>query len=211
MKLAIVCANIGGIDIVQGLPRQNMPYDFYYYNETNMPYPLPNLNPRMRSKYIKMMMHRFLPDYDAYIWIDGKVQVKTNNFVELMVNALLDADIAIMKHAERKTPVEEIQFIEHHMRQGNKYLLSRYGNQQIGKEKEFLWHKGVKLALYETTLFIRRNSQKVNEMFNEWWLKTIEYSCFDQAMFSYISLWLHTNEIDRVKFKDVFSIQKHIN
>jgi truncated hemoglobin YjbI len=207
MKLAIICANIGGIDHVHGLPRQNMDYTYHYYTESNLPYPLPNLNARMRSKYIKIMMHRFLPSYDAYIWIDGKVKVLTNNFAELMTNNL--REVNIFPHKDRKTPAEELMFIEQHMSKGNRYLLSRYGDQSIEKEKQYLWSKGMKMTLYETTLFARVNSEKVNALFDQWWLRTLEYSCFDQAMFSDISGWLNIGELNREEFKDVFEINKH--
>lgn len=206
MKLAIVCANINSIDHVQGIPRQKVDYDYYYFNENNLPFPLPNLNPRMRSKYIKIMMHRFLQQYDAYIWIDGKVQVLQNNFAELMIKNLEGNDVAIFKHQERKTPLEEIEFIETHMKNGSKYVLSRYGNQQIEKEKEWFVES---MPLYETTLFARLNNDKVNYQFEQWWHKTIEYSCFDQAMFSYIAGWLNVDVLDREKFKDTFIINKH--
>lgn len=209
MNLAIICANIGSIDAVHGLPRQNIPYTYHYYTESNLPFPLPNLNARMRSKYIKIMMHRFLPQYDAYIWIDGKVQVLTNNFAEMMVNELGSNDIGIMYHADRKTPHEEISFIEHHMEQGNQYLLSRYGNQQIHRERE-LFDSEYDYDLFETTLFIRRNNKKVNNVFEMWWNWCIEYSYFDQVVFSRIANFLNVSELPRESFADIFKITKHL-
>lgn len=207
MNIAIVCANIGGIDQVNGIPRQNTPYTFHYYTENNLPFPLPNLNARMRSKYIKIMMHRFLPEYDAYIWIDGKVEVLTNNFVELMIKDLPGNDVCIFRHQERNNPIEEIEFIETHMSQGNKYLLSRYGDQQIGKEKVLFKPN---MALYETTLFARWNRTDTNQVFEWWWQLVVEYSCFDQASFSNLTDVLSIKELNREDFKDVFKINKHL-
>lgn len=207
MQVAVICANIGNIDTVHGIPRQNTPCDYYYYTENNLPFPLPNLNARMRSKYIKIMMHRFLPGYDAYIWIDGKVEVLTNNFVELMLKNLPGNDVCIFRHPERKNPIEEIEFIEQHMRQGSKYVLSRYGDQQIHREKEIVTPK---MELYETTLFARWNREDVNEAFQLWWNLVIEYSCFDQASFSNITDVLYIKELKREPFKDVFKINKHL-
>lgn len=207
MKVAVVCAIIGGIDEPKGIPRQNTPYTYHYYTENNLPFPLPNLNARMRSKYVKIMMHRFLPDYDAYIWVDGKVQVLENNFVELMIKNLPGNDVCIFRHQERNNPIEEIEFIEKHMSQGSKYVLSRYGNQMIEREKELFSDR---MALYETTLFCRLNTADTSSMFEEWWMKLTEYSCFDQALFSSIATELSIHELSREDFKDIFKINKHL-
>lgn len=207
MNIAIICANINSIDAVQGIPRQNTPYTYHYYTENNLPFPLPNLNARMRSKYIKIMMHRFLPEYDAYIWVDGKVEVLSNNFVELMTKNLPGNDVCIFRHQERNNPIEEIEFIEKGMKEGSRYLLSRYGNQSIEREKDM---DTINMPLYETTLFSRVNNRPTNKRFEEWWHKTIEYSCFDQAMFSTICYRPSTFELDREDFKGVFKINKHL-
>lgn len=206
MTIAVVCANIGGIDHVHGIPRQNMECDYYYYTESNLPFPLPNLNARMRSKYIKIMMHRFLPQYDAYVWLDGKVEVLQNNFVELMTANLPDNDICIFRHEYRQNPVEEIEFIEKGMRDGGKYLLSRYGEQSIEKEKDILHYR---MSLYETTLFARWNKKECNEEFEKWWMLLTEYSCFDQALFSYISCGISVHQLSRSDFAQTFKIVKH--
>jgi len=213
MKIAVVCANIGGIDEIRGIPKQNMEFTFHYYTESNIPFPLPNLNNRLKSKYIKIMMHRFLPEYDAYVWIDGKVEVLTNHFVELMTANLDKNDICIFRHKDRRTAYEEIDFIIHHMSQGNNYLISRYANQSMDKERDF-YHNNLSAAapLYETTLFARKRNEYTNFFFDEWWQRCIEFSYFDQSMFSVIardsSVDIHV--LNRDEFEGVFNVKKHI-
>ena len=64
MRIALLTANIGGIDKVVEPTKQNIPFDYFCYTENNLPFPLPNLSNRMKGKYLKMLTHRFLPNYD---------------------------------------------------------------------------------------------------------------------------------------------------
>lgn len=211
MKVALVSANIGQFDEIHGLPRQTIPVDCYYYFDNNLPFPLPNLNNRLKSKYIKIQTHRFLPGYDAYIWIDGRVKVTADVFCEEMIKGLEESDVAIFPHPERTRLSQEYTHIEEQMKAGNQYLLSRYGNQQLEAERNSL-EDYLHLDLYACTIFARKNETTVNQAFNEWWSKCIEYSYFDQTMFSYAAVkWrLKVKPLDPSDFKNQFEFTKHI-
>ncbi len=223
MNIAVVCANIGAIDSVKGLPKQNMEYDYHYFHEGNLPYPLPNLDNRLKSKYIKIMMHRFLPQYDAYIWLDGKVQVHENNFVELMTKDLVadspdQYQLCIFPHPDNRLVYEEMNYIISSMKKGSTYLLSRYGHQQMEKELKFYKDYLISAApVYATTIFSRFNNDYVNRACEEWWIRTLEFSSFDQAMFSLIAADKLSGDNGKNKkilsysdFETTFSITKHL-
>ncbi len=215
-KIAILSANIGSIDKIKGIPKQSIEVDFFYYTEDNLPFPLPNLNNRLKSKYIKTQTHRFLPDYDIYIWVDGSVKIHGGNFAENYVDQLKDNDIALYLHKERKNVYEEIEYIEYQMKKGNDYLLSRYGNQQLVKEALFYSKNGLPetYPLFNCYTFIRKNDDRVNHCFDEWWKRCIEFSNFDQAMFSYVA-WESNMKINKLILDDsrtykLFTREKHI-
>lgn len=204
MKVAVITANIGGIDEIRGLPRQTIEIDYYYYNEFNLPVPLPNLENRLKSKYLKIQTHRFLPNYDAYIWLDGSVEINGANFAESFIDEVKHKSIAIYRHRERKSAYEEIEYIIEQMLNGSTYLLSRYGNQQIFKELLFFKEKQLPedYPLFNCFTFVRLNNDIVNKAFDEWWLRCIEFSNFDQAMFSYC-MWKENIDVNVLEFDEL--------
>lgn len=211
MKVAILTASIGNFDEIKGIPRQTIDVDYYAYFDNNLPYPLPNLNNRLKSKYVKIQTHRFLPGYDAYIWIDGRVEITADVFCEEIIKGLEDNDVAIFRHPERETIAEEYEYMQEQMRKGNSYLSSRYGNQDIETEYSFIKSEGVEdFTLYACTIFARRNTIKVNVAFTEWWKRCIEFSYFDQTMFSYACKDLKIKQLDRNEFRNQFTLNRHL-
>lgn len=211
MKVAILTASIGGIDEIKGIPKQSIDVDYYPYFDNNLPFPLPNLNDRMKSKYLKIQTHRFLSGYDAYIWIDGRVEITADVFCEQMINHLGESDVGIFPHTERAMVYREYEFILDQIKQGNPYLTTRYANQAIDNEyqwvKDEMMDKGL---LNSCNVFIRRNSPAVNAAFNEWWARCIEFSNFDQCMFSCTVRYLsRVKELKREDFKNQFIINRH--
>lgn len=213
VKVAILTASIGGIDEIKGIPKQTIDVDYYAYFDNNLPYPLPNLNNRLKSKYVKIQTHRFLPVYDAYIWVDGRVEIHANSFAETMIEQMGNNDVALFGHTERRTVDDEMQFIQTQIAEGNQYVLSRYGNQDMKSEREFYQREGTSNAeLFGCTIFARKNNTKVNDAFNEWWNRCIEFSYFDQTMFSHIATTrnLKIKTLIPYDFKKQFTVGRHV-
>jgi len=216
MKIALLTANIGDIDNTIGLPIQKTPIDFYYYHSGNLPFPLPNLNARLQSKYVKICTHRFLFGYDGFLWHDGRVEVISKFYSQIMIENLNGYDIAIFPHKERHTIGEELQYILDNIKMGSHYLLTRYGNQQMEKELQFYKDNNAEnLPLYHCNLFARKtgidihNPNDVDGCFNSWWMRSLEFTYFDQAMFSYCTQHLKINVLD-LKYRDgLCKIHKH--
>lgn len=208
--ICVLTANIGSIDPVQGMPRQTIDCDFKYYNDSNLPFPMPNLDNRLKSKYIKIQSHKFL-NYDKVIWMDGRVKIISKSFAEAFTEGLADHDVVIFKHPERNTIGEEMKYIIENMSKGNHYLLSRYGNQQM--EKEYDLYRSCSsdgLPLYACTIFARNVDEKTNAVFNDWWEKCLQYSYFDQTMFSFVSKSLKIKVLDMKDWVKQVRINKHL-
>lgn len=206
MNTVILSANVGGIDEVYGMPKQNTPCDHRYYFDHNLPCPMPNLNNRLKAKYCKLQTHRFL-NHSTFIWHDSRIKIISKDFASIFKEQLSDYDMVIFRHEERESPYKEIEYILENIESGNNYLLSRYGNQQISKEIEFMVAKGIPedTPLYHCNLFARRNNKKVNAAFDEWWKLCLEYSYFDQALFSFIA-WKYELKINSEPLRDPFKI-----
>ncbi len=195
-RVAFVSANIGSFDPIfkhadQEITR-HFDCDFLYYTEKNLPFPLPNINDRLKSKYVKIQMHRFLPEYDAYVWIDSSVEIISHTFVLHILSLLKDNDVVIPVHPERKNVYHELEYILENIAAGKEYLIKRYANEPLMEEMMFYRnnHMPEDYPLCITRFFARWNNKKVNEAFNDWWNRCIEFVNFDQAMFSYVA-WTH--------------------
>lgn len=212
MRIAICSANVGGIDEVKEIPTQSVPFDYFLYTEENLPFPLHNLDNRLKGKYCKINTHRFL-DHDVFIWLDGRVEITSPDFIQMMVDKLQGHEVVISYHPHRKNPYEEIGWIKTMMDQGNVYLKTRYATEPFEEEVAFYKKEEMPLEtpLYQCGIFARWNNARVNWIFRDWWLMCLEYSNFDQSQFSYIA-WKNELSINAVYFeylKEFLQVGKH--
>lgn len=170
-----------------GLTHENL----FFYTENNLPFPLPHLNNKLKGKYIKIESHRFC-DSEILVWVDGSIEITSPAYVQNQVDLLGDADLLACIHPARPSLGTELKFILDQIAlkgasPHSNYLINRYGNEPIQEELDWLISKGAEnLPLYAGGIFTRRNSEKVNKAFDEWFLLCLEFANFDQCMFSYI-------------------------
>ncbi len=216
LRIALVTTNIGDIDNVIPIPAQTVDFDYHCYTEHNLPFPLPNLDNRTQSKYIKLQMQRFLPDYDLYIHLNGRVSVTAPDFIQFVLDNIEQKDMLCCKHYERKTVFEEMEFILTKIKEGNKYLTTRYAHQKMEDELEFYWNdfgfsqKGATdYPLAEVCFLAYWNFDKNRKLMNEWWARSIEFSNFDQCMLSYMQYKFKSN-VGYIDFNnEYFKAGKH--
>gem|GEM_PF-1877134 len=216
MKIAVVTVNIGEIDDVRPIPSQSVGYDYFCFTDSNLPFPMSGLDNRMKSKYLKTQLHRILPDYDMYIYLDGRVEVVSEGFVKEFADAIeQEAEIVCCAHNDRDNVYEEIEYIVNAIEDGKEYLKVRYGHQDLQSEADFFRRENVPndCRLLRATVFGIGNNYHTNKVMDEWWAKCCQFTNFDQAMFSYI-VWLHFNGKKSVKLieadNEFFQYNKHI-
>jgi len=204
MKIAVVTAIFGGKDTPKLFPPQSVPCDYFCFTEENSPVPLPNLPDRLKAKYFKLQMHRVLPGYDAYVWIDGNVQVTSADFIKVMTDDL--SGIRIQKHHERQTIGQEIDFI---LASDNVYLTTRYGAQPLKQEYEWYLSQGMPedAPLYSCNIFSFYNGRMgtgANGLFfNAWWNLVLAWSWFDQSAFSFLAEHCNKSESGVAKVRTI--------
>lgn len=188
MRIAVVTANIGGIDGIKALPPQSVKVDYLAYTEKNLPFPLTSLDDRMKAKYFKIQAHKFL-DYDYFIWIDGSFRIKSPDFVKMMLEQVDGYDMAVTQHPDRNCIYDESKFIHDLIRSGNLYLKKRYQNCKIDQQAAHYKSLGfpAQAGLYACGFFIRPNNERVNTLFDKWWDSCMQWSSFDQIGFRYLS------------------------
>ncbi len=192
MKIAVVSASFGGKDTQKPFFPQSVECDHYFFTEVNSPVPLPNLPDRLKAKYFKLQMHRVLPGYDCYVWIDANVEVISPDFVKVMTEDL--QGIRIQRHHERQTIGEEIDFI---LNSDNVYLTTRYGAQPLRPEYEYYLKCGMSddAPLYSCNIFAWRDEERglvngfepAKMLMDDWWDLVLTWSWFDQSAFSFLA------------------------
>jgi hypothetical protein len=193
-KIAVITANFGGIDTPKPFPGQlGAPaYDYYEITERNAPQVVPGLNYRLQGKFYKLQGHIIFPGYDALIWIDGNVEIKSPTFVADMLRALEiphSYDIAIPRHPVRNCIYEEAEFISSAIAAGNKYLAVRYDAGAIRKEAAAYRASGHPpgWGLYWCGLFAKKMNPRVNFFFDQWWDRCLHHQSHDQNSFPYLA------------------------
>ena len=182
MSIAVIQANIGDFDNVLPIPAQSVPYDYFLFTEDNLPVPLATFHPRQQSTYLKHQAHRYLPGYDYYIWIDGRIEVISEDFVNDISSQT--KQITVTKHPVRQYIYDEYECIFKLMVNGNQYLSSRYELKALKAER--LKIKG-DLPLYACGCFCWKADDYMKLFMNDWYRRTMEYSGFDQCWFSQVA------------------------
>jgi len=198
--MILVTANIGGFDEPCD---HKVNIGIHMYTENNLPHPLPNLNNRLKGKYIKILTHRFLYA-DSYLWVDGSVQINNPDFAKFMADKLKGYDVAIPLHPERDNVYAELNYMREKIAIGKEYLVARYGKEPL-KAEDYYYRKSKmpeSYPLFACRVFARVNSPEVNSVFNEWWMGCLEYSNFDQTMFSFIA-WKYKLRINTFPYTDL--------
>lgn len=212
-KICLISAVFGGIDKPKVIPQQSVDVDVFQFTEENSPYPLASLNDRMKAKYFKTQMHVVKPGYDIYIWIDGKVQIDSKDFVKTIVEQLGDNDFAICKHPERNCIYEECDFIESEIKKGNKYLIERYKGLPLREEVGLYHNIGIKKksGLYNGFIFACKIS-KTEQFLQDWWRACILFSYYDQFSLAFFvfKYFVEGNRLSILEINKLFHQVPHI-
>ena len=160
-----------------------------------MPEELNGLSDVKRQRGVKILAHRYLPDYGISVWVDGSVQVKGDIKEYLKTIDLDNYSVLIPEHPARKCIyAEKDACVKIRKIKGDEITLA---------EKQMKRYKDegfpVNYGLVQTNVMIRRHNDKYSkELMEKWWSELKDYSHRDQLSFNY-ALWKVGNE----KFKDL--------
>jgi hypothetical protein len=184
-RVAVITAITGRMDDPKTMPPQTVEHTFHFFNDKHVPVEYRHLNKRTQALYFKQQMHK-LVDADVYIWIDAKVQVDGNDFVEQCLTELGDNDIAILKHGERDCVYDELNYIIEQTEAGRPYFVARFSYRLekikatfsvLRDEYTFPIHAG----LGDCSVMVWRNNEMTRAIQNNWWKTCSEADLFDQV------------------------------
>jgi hypothetical protein len=158
----------------------------------------------MKAKYYKIKTHEIdiLKDYDYFFWIDGSVYLR-NNFVENIMKIINNKDkpqLINFKHSARNNIKDETKY-------SNTY--QRYRQQHINLQYEYYKSKKFpdKVGLFELTIIFKKNNDRINKIFDKWWIHNLEHSFQDQLSYPYV-LWESNDKPDYIINENVFDNDK---
>lgn len=204
MKVAVVTAIIGGIDEPKAIPRQTVEHERNLF--TGPVIGTLHMTDRLQALWYKTQIHEApgMSDSgppDVFIWLDGKVQVQSADFLQQILDALGDGDIAVMKHLQRGCIYDEVKHIHHCIIHGNQYLATRYADKPLDQQISRYRAAGypAKAGLYDCCIIAVRNNEKMKNVYEMWWAE-VQKGYFDQISLAFWC-WAHLVKIKPIVFK----------
>jgi glycosyltransferase involved in cell wall biosynthesis len=199
-RIALYTAIIGGYDPYR-LPKisKDANIDVYLFTDCEVPsidgvtvieVDVWNNDPTRTARQIKIKPHEFLPGYEAWIWVDGSIVVDTD-FAKL--EELLDVmttDMRILEHRGSDGIYHEASLCQR-MKLDDVDLIQR----QVDRYKEAGYEKYHPMV--ETGVMIRKNTDAVKAVMDEWWEEVKNFSKRDQISFSYVA-WKHKFQFEYI-------------
>ncbi len=136
---------------------------------------------RRAARIPKLLPHRFLPDHEISIYLDGSLTLKTGDLEGVIAQGLQGKDLAAYPHFERDCLYEEIEEC---------LRLGKTQADKIGPLTRRLGDEGFPrhLGLVETAFLIRRNTPEIRAFDEEWYGLLAEGEERDRFYLMYL-LW----------------------
>lgn len=130
------------------------------------------------AKQIKVLPHRFLPEYDCSIWVDGAFEI-TGNLRELMQIYMRNSNILCFMHYRRAHVYEEAEVVG----QAGFDMADKISEQMELYRKEGFMDDNELIA--GGVLFRKHHQPEVIRLMESWWKEIINHSRRDQLSFNY--------------------------
>lgn len=215
MNIAVINAITGGFDERKDFPAQLLKgfehYAYYHFTENDFPVEHAGLNNRTKALFFKTQMHKLIKA-DFYIWIDGKIQVDSVNFIAELISQLGNNDFAMLKHGSRNCIYVEANYIQMMVNKGNKYLTDRYGKRNVLNQVQQYRKAGYppNNGLHDCSIFIWRNTVFMQAFMDRWWNMIKDEITFDQTAVQYLA-WINNMKIKSLELKpEMFHLVKHL-
>lgn len=133
------------------------------------------------SRYVKMLPHKVLQDYDYSVWMDANLQITGAEFYNI-INSFIEEKTLIgqVPHLKYNCIYKDIRKAYHRRRVGLIEALKQYYHL---KRENFPEHFG----LFENNLLLREhNNSFVVKIAEEWWNEYNNYTQRDQFCLMYI-------------------------
>jgi hypothetical protein len=190
MKIAIITALCGNRETLVNPPIVHRDVDYYAYVDAVWPnanvwkqislekrYTGDKYSDRRNAKYYKILPHRYLENYDYWIWTDVSHSVIMNP-IKIINEYMKDADIGVFRHTQRNCAYDEAKVLKE---------LGYDHIDLIDKQISFYENEGLpkNFGLFELPVSVRKNNKSIRDFNELWWNQIETYSSRDQLSFPY--------------------------
>jgi len=154
------------------------------------------IEPRRRIfREIKICPHRFLPEHDRSVWMDGHLEMVDPTIIEGKTGFWL------MQHRDRNCVYDELEACKEQRKDNVPTMYS-----QVNRYKDAGYP--AKNGLCATGVMIRDNNPEYYPILEAWWREVNTGSIRDQLSFNYIA-WAMGLEYQTFPFLQGFKKHKH--
>jgi O-antigen biosynthesis protein len=212
VRVCVYTAIYGGYDKLKSVPEQTVDADYVCFTESREleatgPWTIvrnarrPELHPRMRAKFFKVLSHRVFPGgraslieapswrarrpfttYDAIVWVDGSIQITSPKFVERMIGGIGESGWCMWKHPDRDCILDEVKAST---------PMRKYQGLPLEEQVASYTAEGfpAKAGLMACTLIGRRaRDRRLDPIHEAWWAENLRWSYQDQLSLPVV-LW----------------------
>lgn len=127
---------------------------------------------RKQSRHPKILPHEYLPEYDVWVYIDGNVELRKTTDIEF------ESDWMLKPHPTRNNVYSEGEAVIKRGVEARSIV-----NKQLNRYRKEGFNKKV---LFENNFFIRKNTDAVKEVCENWWKEIQRGSYRDQLSLPYV-------------------------
>jgi hypothetical protein len=146
-------------------------------------------DPRRASRHPKMMPHKYFPDVEYTIYVDGNV-VLLRSPEKIVKDLLQREDVALFQHPERMCVYKEAKKCVEYKKADPEVVKSQI---EYYRAEGFPADQG----LTACWVIVRRNTPEVQKFGEIWWKEYLRFSCRDQLSFDFVR-WQTKLEYDRI-------------
>ena len=174
-----------------------------------------NNDPVRSARRYKILAHKFLPEYEHSIWIDGNFILRGD--VNTLINKVLFKNpMAVYDHVKtigdsRNTVQAEAEAIAILAKKGNFKDDPVIIHKQLNIYKD-LGFKDDNGLISSGILFRRHNEKNVIKTMEDWWQELVKYSRRDQISFNYAAWKNHLDFIyiqENIRDNLFFNMKQH--
>jgi|GEM_PF-3513506 len=154
---------------------------------------------QFESRFPKICFQHFIPEKtEIVIYTDSNIYLKKTpeQIAEIYLG---NSDLAIFKHPYRNCLYKEIECVIQTERLQNPYLQRKI---RIQKENYKKLGMPENFGLWENNFIIRRNTSKVIDFMNMWFIELLKFQWRDQVSFPFV-LWNFLKQNPNFKFKTI--------
>ncbi len=137
------------------------------------------------SRYVKILPHKALPDYEVSVWVDANIQITGHEFYNYL-SAAIDSGVLIAQvpHPSFECVYDDMRAIA---------IMDRESFREVYRQYRHLKKEGFPsgYGMFENNLILRfHNNPTVIAVSEEWWQEYNTYSTRDQFSLMYL-YWKH--------------------